>query len=37
VQLRAAAHAGDRRKEAEIKSRLQAIWHRADRKPTELQ
>lgn len=35
--MRAAAQAGDRQKEDEIRRRLQAIWHRADRKPTELQ
>ena len=28
--MKAAAQSGDRRKEAEIRARLQAIWHRAD-------
>lgn len=32
--MTAAARMGDRQKETEIRSRLQAIWHRADRKPT---
>jgi len=35
--MKSAAQTGDRTKEAEIKSRLQAIWHRADRKPTDMQ
>jgi len=35
--MKAAAQMGDRKKEGEINLRLQAIWHRADRKPTELQ
>jgi hypothetical protein len=35
--MKAAAQTGDRKKEAEIKARLQAIWHRADRKHTTLQ
>ncbi len=30
--MKAAAKSGDLKKEAEIKARLQAIWHRADRK-----
>lgn len=30
--MKAAAASGDRKKEAEIQARLQAIWHRADRK-----
>jgi tetratricopeptide (TPR) repeat protein len=30
--MTAAAQSGDSRKEAEIRARLQAIWHRADRK-----
>ena len=34
--MKAAAAAGDAKKEAEVKARLQAIWHRADRKSTEL-
>ena len=34
--MKAAAQAGDRKKEAEIKARLQAIWHRADRRNTTL-
>ena len=34
--MKAAAQLGDRKKEAEIRSRLDAIWHRADRKPTTL-
>jgi tetratricopeptide (TPR) repeat protein len=32
--MKAAAQSGDRKKEAEIKSRLQAIWHNADKKAT---
>ena len=35
--MKAAAQSGDRAKEAEIKARLQAIWHHADRKPTDWQ
>ena len=35
--MKAAAQMGDRKKEDEIKARLQAIWHRADRKATDLQ
>ena len=35
--MKAAAQSGDRKKEADIRSRLQAIWHNADRKPTSLQ
>jgi tetratricopeptide (TPR) repeat protein len=35
--MKAAAQMGDRKKEGEIAVRLQAIWHRADRKPTDLQ
>jgi tetratricopeptide (TPR) repeat protein len=34
--MKAAGLSGDRRKEAEIKARLQSIWRRADRKVTEL-
>ena len=32
--MKAAAQLGDRKKEAEIRSRLESIWHGADRKPT---
>ena len=32
--MKAAAQLGDRKKEADVRSRLEAIWHRADRKPT---
>jgi len=35
--MKAAARMGDRKKESEINLRLQAIWHRADRKPSDLQ
>lgn len=35
--MKAAAQAGDRKKEAEVRARLQAIWHRADRKQSTLQ
>ena len=35
--MKTAALMGDRQKEDEIKSRLQIIWHGADRKPTDLQ
>jgi hypothetical protein len=35
--MKAAAQMGDRSKEDEIKARVQAIWHRADRKPSDLQ
>ena len=34
--MKAAAQMGDRKKEDEIKARLQAIWHRADRKLSDL-
>ena len=34
--MKAAAKSGDRQMENAIKARLQAIWHRADRKPTDL-
>jgi tetratricopeptide (TPR) repeat protein len=32
--MKASAQMGDAKKEAEVRVRLQAIWHRADRKPT---
>jgi hypothetical protein len=35
--MKAAAQMGDRKKEEEIRARLQAIWHRADRKPPTVQ
>jgi tetratricopeptide (TPR) repeat protein len=35
--MKAAAQSGDRRKEAEIKTRLERIWHRADRRPASIQ
>jgi tetratricopeptide (TPR) repeat protein len=35
--MKAAAQLGDRSREDEIRARLQAIWHRADRKATDLQ
>jgi tetratricopeptide (TPR) repeat protein len=35
--MKAAGQMSDRKKEAEIKARLQAIWHRADRRPTSVQ
>ena len=35
--MKAAAQMGDTKKEAEIRARLHAIWHRADRKPTTMQ
>jgi tetratricopeptide (TPR) repeat protein len=34
--MKAAALVGDRKKEAEIRARLQAIWHRADRRQSTL-
>ena len=35
--MQAAAQMGDTRKEAEVRARLQAIWHRADRRPSTMQ
>jgi uncharacterized protein HemY len=35
--MAAAAKLGDTRKEAEVRTRLQKIWHRADRRPTSVQ
>jgi tetratricopeptide (TPR) repeat protein len=34
--MKATAQMGDRKREEEIKARLQSIWHRADRKPADL-
>jgi hypothetical protein len=35
--MKAAAQSGDVKKEAEIRTKLQSIWHRADRKITTVQ
>ena len=34
--MKAAAQSGDSKKEAEVRARLQAIWHRADRKSSSM-